>query len=607
MSLLCGWLPARESHPGTESVVTGMGRALQVHADQAWGCWSIPGLSVGLLELPEKEPVEQAYAPAVSSEGRYYLWMVGEAFAGGGLIDVPDVDHTRTLAFRRHLLEILLKHGLDTVRELDGEYQIVLWDAEDRTLRLLNDRFGGLPLYWGHSPEGFAFAGGVRGVLMAPGVPADADPDAIREAVTFGGYRLGDRTNVKAVKMVPQASVVTIRDGSPTFRRYWHWSDIEPVPERPMEELIEKGHHLWQQAIQRRLGGAKRPGQLLSGGLDSRAILAEASPQTSSWTAITFGIPGCDDARYAQRAAEVMGVTWVFHPLYSGQNPDWLGHRTKRIQHTDGLIDLHDLKYMETLSLQSGLLDVHLSGYIGDAVSGPTFNEVITGRHALDKMPFYKTQVGIELSEALVRVNELVSQLDGAAARFALFEHKLPQSTNRWIAAFRSWLRVRKPFVDYAFFDFCQGLPSELRGKQAFHENWLRAKYLACFGKIPNQKTGMPILTPNWRLQTDRVKRFARRKVQPYLARLGFPVPPRYRNYAAPEIFWRIPATRSRIEGTILRQNSLCCDILGRKEVTSVVTDWFERTAAPTQVIAALYVYEAYHRDLCAHLQLATK
>jgi hypothetical protein len=316
-------------------------------------------------------------------------------------------------------------------------------------------------LYWAQSPQGFAFAGGVRGVLMAPGVSAAPDVEAIREAVSFGGFRLGDRTNVAAVKMVAGASVVTVKDGSPTFRRYWHWRDIAPVAERTMPELIEELHHRWQLAVKRRLAGARRPGQTLSGGLDSRAILAEAVPQTDTWTAITYGIAGCDDAKYARKAAEVVGATWLFHPLYGA---DWLDRRTQTFQQNDGLIDLTDSMHLETLPMQAERIDVHLSGYIGDAVSGPTFNEVTSVEGVLHKLPYYGTELGLGYAEAQALAEKMIEQLNGASARFALFDHKLPQATNRWCAAWRPWFRVRRPFTDYAFFDFCQGLPAVVRG-----------------------------------------------------------------------------------------------------------------------------------------------
>ena len=603
MTVLCGWLPAEPESDGS-AVVAAMGRALRTNPTQTWACWHVPGLAVGLLELPGPQPAAEQYTPAVGA-GRYHLWMAGEAFGGNGFVDVPGVDHTRTLTFRQQLLAVLIAHGADALADLDGEYQIVLWDAHERCLLLINDRFGGLPLYWARSSCGFAFAGGVRGVLMAPGVAADPDPEALREAVTFGGFRLGDRTNVAAVKMLPGANVMTVRGRSATARRYWDWKILRSVAARPMPAIIESVHDLWQQAVHRRVSGAQRPGQTLSGGLDSRAVLAEAAPQAPRWTAITYGVVGCDDARWARQAAEAVGATWVFHPLYSGRDPDWLDYRTRAILSTDGLIQLGDLMHLETLPLQAALLDVHLSGYIGDAVSGSTFNAVTTAEDVMPNMPWYGTRCGMGWSEALTRMTELVADLDGAPARFALFEHKLPQSTNRWTAAWRPWLRVRKPFVDYAFFDFCQGLPATVRGEQELHERWLRSRYPVCFASIPNQKTGMPVLTPNWRVQLERAKRFTWRRVQPWLARLGWPAQPRVRAYQNDEVFWRKPESRDRIAGTILRPGSLCVDILGREEVASVVGDWFERAAAPAQVIGALYVYEAYHRDLPAHLDAA--
>lgn len=604
MTALYGWLPADPEGEG-QGVVASMGRALRAHVGQVWAEWSVSGLSIGLLELPSAESPAEQYAPAVTPDGRYHLWMAGEAFDGRGFVEVRDAVYSRTLDFRRSLLVSLLGRGVDAVVNLDGEYQIALWDAHDRTLVLLNDRFGGLPLYWSRSPKGFAFAGGVRGILMTPGMRCDPDPEAIREAVTFGGFRLGDRTNVAAVKMVPGSSVVTVSEGRPTFRRYRRWADLPARLPGPIDGLIDEAQSLWQRAIRLRLSGATRPGQTLSGGLDSRAILAEAARVASTWTAITYGLAGCDDARYAQRAVEAVHSTWVFQHLYGGRDPDWLDTRTDHVQHTDGLIDLTDLMHLEALPLQVALLDVHLSGYIGDAVSGPTFNDVVTPLGALHRLPFYGTRLGLDQNAALTRVEHWVSALDGANPRFVLFEHKLPQSTNRWSAAWRPWLRVRKPFVDYAVFDFWQSLPSELRGRRRLYERWLRSRYPACFGKIPNQKTGLPVLAPSWGLGLARARRFAWRMIQPSLASLGLPAGPRLRYYHADEVFWRVPRTRERIEGMILRQDSLTCEIFGRESVVKVVSDWFERLAAPTQVIGALYVYEAYHRNLPRHLDAA--
>src|SRR5207247_2285145 len=160
----------------------------------------------------------------------------------------------------------------------------------------------------------------------------------LREAVSFGGFRLGERTNVAAVRMLPGASSLRVAGGADALRRYWSWRDIPPQVERPMPDLIQRVHGLWRAAVARRLEGAARPGQ-------------------------------------------------------------------------------------------AALLDVHLSGYAGDAVSGATFNEVRDAAGVLERLPYYGTRLGLDRPAALARAEALVARLEGAPARFALFEHKLPQST----------------------------------------------------------------------------------------------------------------------------------------------------------------------------------
>jgi len=613
VTAICGFLPGAADEAAALATVAAMARAQRVRREQQLALWWRGGLAVALLELPEggeaAPSIEERYRPVASADGRHHLWFAGEVFdAGGRVAEAMTASASRTAAFRTALLAALLAHGPEVLAQVDGEFHAVLWDQAERRLTLANDRFGGLPLYRGRSAAGFAFAASVRGVLAAPGISADPNPEALREAVTFGGYRLGGRTNVAAVKMLQGGSVLAVEDGGETIAPSWRFRDLAPVPERPLPELVEEADALWARAIERRLEGAKRPGQTLSGGLDSRAILAAAAPRAAGWTAITYGVPGCDDALYAERAARAAGARWVFAALYAGgTDGDWLDRRTAYVQATDGLIELVDLMHLETLPLQAELLDLHLSGYIGDAVAGPTFNDVTDAAGVLAALPYYGGRLGMPYDQALARAAALAEDERPAPARFAVFAHKLPQATNRWTAAWRPYFRVRKPFTDYALFDFFQGLPRRVRGEQALYARWLRRRWPALFARIPNQKTGLPVLASPLRVQAVRARRYAWRKAQPALAALGLPARPRQRAYSDDERTWREPSVRARIEATIRRPGALCREILGGTAVDAVLTDWFERGAAPAQVVGALYVYEAYHRDLGATIAAARR
>jgi asparagine synthase/glutamine amidotransferase-like protein len=573
MTFLCGLVshaPEHERRRTLESMVSvlrdGRLSAAVSHHDQ---------LSIAVVDIDPCPAV-------VSPDGRRTLWTAGEVFNG--------VPAERVLS------------SIDAVRDIDGEYQMAVWDSGERTLSIVNDRFGGLPLYVAEQNGAFLFAGGVRGILAVPGFAIVVDEDAIREAVTFGGYRLGGRTNVAGISMIAGGTVTiwNARSRSLGRRRYWSWPDIRPAPRRDIRALFGEASSLWRQAITRRLTNGLRHGQTLSGGLDSRVILAEATRHVPAWVAITYGIEGCDDARYAEMAAARAGAKWLFMPL---SQPGWLEMRTDLVQTTDGLIDLHDLGHLESVPVQSSVMDVHLSGYIGDAVGGPTFTDVSDARGVLRKLPYYGGILGMPEADALARAEGLIRDIGSAAPRYALFEHKLPQSTNRWASAFRPWLRVRKPFTDYDLFDFYQGMDVALRGEENFYEKWLLAAYPEFFRSIPNQKTGVPIRSSWIRWQAARGRRFLRRKLRPHVARFGLFRAERSRGYTRDEVEWRTPQARSILEGTILRSDSLSCDIFGRDRVNAVLKAWFDSAAAPAQVIGALYVFEAYHRDVAKFIR----
>jgi hypothetical protein len=594
MSQIFGWVPI-DAAPDASAVVNRMAAALIVDgASQRVRRWHQAGLAIGVIEPPALRDEVDDVEPAQSADRRFTLWMAGEAYASHDPgLELRDVAQSRTHAFRRALLQRWLDVGVKSVRALDGEYHIAVWDAANRTLSLVNDRFGGLPWYWAETARGFAFGGGVRGVLMAPAVEAAPDLEALREAVSFGGYRLADRTNVAAVKMVDGATVQTVVNGRRSASTYSSWRDIGEERVDDARDIVPMVHDCWQRAIARRTSDRARYGQTLSGGLDSRAILAEAG-RGPEWTAITYGIPGCDDARYGERAAATQGVTWIFCELYRG---DWLRTRSSHIQATDGLIELGDLMHLESLPAQRERFDIHLSGYIGDVVSGSTYAAVRTVDDVLAALPWYGATISLPHDRAKARAQQLIDALEGAPPRFALYAHKLPQSTNRWTAAWRPWLRVRKPFVDYAFFDLCQALPSAIRLEGRLHERWLRAAYPRSFATIPNQKTGMPVLTPDWRVQLERIRRGVRARLIEWVPERWRPAP-RVRSYHDNGYYWRAPGTVEAITAPILRPDSLSIGVFGRPAVTALVERWKASAAAPAQIIGALYVYETYHADL---------
>ena len=600
--MLFGWVP-HDPSVDTMPVLGAMGSALRVHENQTFAAWSEPGLGIGVFRLPRLDH-EEAYPlePVVDAAQRFVLWMAGEAFAWPGE-PLTGATESQQPRFRARLLRRLIDEGPTALSELDGEYQIALWDRADRRLALFVDRFAAVPLYWNSSREGFAFGGGVRGVLLAPGVDVRPDPEAIRQAVTFGGFRLASRTNVADVHMAPPAAAIVRHRQETRIERYWSWSDAPAPVDMPHDERLAGTRHAWRVAMQARLENSRRPGLTLSGGLDSRAILAEASRQAGSVSAVTYGVPQCDDVRFARRAARAANARWELFPLYSD---GWLERRLSHVLPTDGLVELVDLMHMEVLPRLADVMDVYLSGYIGDLVSGGTYLDVQTVDDVLATLPYYGGSLALGADDVAALAEEALGQV-GSRGHFVLYEHKLPQSTNRITAAARPWVRVRRPFVDYRFWRQAYSVPLALRRAHRWHEDWLRGTYPELFARIPNQRTSVPPGSSRVRHQVTRAVRFAWRRTLEVAAKAQIPVLPPARTYHPDWSAWRVPAVRDLITSTILRPGSIAGEIFGRHRVESTLVEFFERDAVPIQVIGALFTYEHYHRELPAALRQARR
>jgi len=166
-------------------------------------------------------------------------------------------------------------------------------------------------------------------------------------------------------------------------------------------------------------------------------------------------------------------------------------------------------------------------------------------------MPYYGAALSMPWPGALRRLSGMTADATWMQSAAVTLEHKHPQSTNRWTAAWRPWVRVRKPFMDYAFFDHHQTLPRELRLTGHYYERWLRRFYPAAFARIPNHKTGAPVLATVWQIQQARARRLARRSWLASARRLHLPHRPWSRAYADELAAWSRPGERVRMSARL--------------------------------------------------------
>lgn len=167
-------------------------------------------------------------------------------------------------------------NGLTRLRDANGLFSIAIHDRDAHRLVLITDRYCGYPIHVHKTSERIVFAGQLA-VLLAEGtVPRKADPAGLAQLFTLQ-RTMGRDTNLAAVEAMPAATIRTIDRDSDRETRYWDmaWSlayESERDAARAMAEAL-------QAAVVRQSGtGAEAPGLLMSGGLDSRMVLAASNP-----------------------------------------------------------------------------------------------------------------------------------------------------------------------------------------------------------------------------------------------------------------------------------------------------------------------------------------
>src|SRR5665648_996009 len=83
-------------------------------------------------------------------------------------------------------------------------------------------------------------------------------------------------------------------------------------------------------AVAERAQPEERVAVSLSGGLDSRAIVAATAPRDEALPAVTFGRPGCVDIAIARRVAALKGAC---HEVVSITSDNWLAPRFLSLIH----------------------------------------------------------------------------------------------------------------------------------------------------------------------------------------------------------------------------------------------------------------------------------
>ncbi len=166
------------------------------------------------------------------------------------------------------LVHLYERYGARCVHMLRGEFAAVLWDARNRVLLAVRDRFGVKPLVYHQNSERIVFASEAKALFAMSEVQPRWDLCSVHDATTLQ-YVPPNRTLFAGVEQLEPGHLLIWSDGQTRVSRYW---DLYQTS-RPCDgDITEAFEAKLSEAVRLRLRGDVPVAFYLSGGVDSSAI-----------------------------------------------------------------------------------------------------------------------------------------------------------------------------------------------------------------------------------------------------------------------------------------------------------------------------------------------
>lgn len=258
------------------------------------GAWSTPDkcCQFGHTRLAINDLTDGGVQPMTSFSGRVTIAYNGELYNSQSLLKkhLPNIKNLNITSDTRVLVELIDKCGISILPELNGIFAFAVFMSDTNSLYLVRDRFGVKPLYY-HEIEGqVTFSSELKGIGSVYNFNKDYNCETIFLSLIYQ-WNPNNSTIFKSVKKLQPGHYLRIQDGKILEIKQWFKlnSRVNSSNAKLDEKYyIKETRKCLEQAVVRQLMSDVPLGALLSGGVDSSAIVALASQKVSKMKCYTI-------------------------------------------------------------------------------------------------------------------------------------------------------------------------------------------------------------------------------------------------------------------------------------------------------------------------------
>jgi len=368
--------------------------------------------------------------------------------AKGHQCDVPNASY---------LVHLYEEHGLDGFLEtLNGWFSGLLLDLREGRIVLFNDRYGLKRVFFHEAAEAFYFASEAKSLLKV--LPKLRQLDAASFGEFFScGCALQNRSLFSGVSFLPGGSKWMFSSGQAvkkaSYFRPETWEQQAPLNG---EAYYEQLKHTFSRILPRYLSGGQRTAVSLTGGVDSRLIMAWTKPAAGSLPCYTFGgiYRDCVDVKVARQVAKLCGQSHQVIPVDRRFLAEFPKLAEQTVYLTDGAMDVSASPDLFANRLAREIAPVRLTGNYGGEVlrSLVAFKPMPVALSAFE--PGFKNHVA-QAADTYAR------ELNPRRLSFVAWK-QVPWHHYSRLALEQSQLTLRSPYLDNDLVSLVFQAPPEL-------------------------------------------------------------------------------------------------------------------------------------------------
>jgi len=550
--------------------------------------------------------------PANSDDGRYTLFFHGEIYNYDELKE--EISTEKTLSPSQLLLALYKKYRNDFIFKIKGAFNILAWDWKEKKLSVFNDRYGLRPIYYSQSNSRLYLASEVKAILTCNDVSKNIDDSAIA-SLFFFGFVMGNRTYFESIKLLPPASSLVFKNNEISISNYWNFNFLDKKEGKPQDYYEERLGNLILQAIERHVRDGVRITVPLSGGLDSRTILASIHEGYYPINSATFGTKDMDDVKIAKQVSDALGTNHHFLEILP---EDIISYGKEIVNITDGMISfLHSVGNMK-FELIRDYTDVCLDGM---QLFGSFFSPfaIFKRKEKLLIADYLFRPISIELARSLFinsyyeKIKHCPREIIGNISRkckftsvssimdYSIATEYVRRFVNYGNLVKRTHVEVRSPFFDNDLVDFIINTPPDQRRYQYLYTRTF-SRLFPELSKIAWETTGLPVDATNTfsKMTLYLTKKCLKKKIQRVRKKSTnkkyfevFPI-----NLFTKYTEWSRENENlvSFIRNTLLKREARSGNYLNLKAVERILDEHIRRKCNHVELISRLLTFELWNQ-----------